>query len=77
MTYGQIVGLAFIVFVLLTVLTIVKQFAIALAQIFFEMVMHDRKKKTMQAAEQKTIPYKGAKDDTTGGLDARNRIGFQ
>lgn len=77
MTYGQIVGLTFIVFVLLAVLTVIKQFAIALARASFEVVMANREK-ARKAAEQKgTIPYKGIKNDANENLEVQNRIGFQ
>ncbi len=76
MTYGQIIGLVFIIFVLLAVLTVIKQFAITIARVLFEILML-RKEKAMRASEQKTIAYKGSKNDTNDNLEVRNRIGFQ
>ena len=76
MTYGQIVGLVFIIFVLLVALILIKHFAIILERLSFEIMM-DRKKKREITEEQKPTPYKGNKKDMNGAIEVQNRIGFQ
>lgn len=79
MTYGQIIGLTFVIFVLLAILMFVRQLAILLAKCAFEIMMeaYKQKKKMTLASEQRSANYKGPKNDSDDITEANNRIGFR
>lgn len=77
MTYGQIIGLAFVIFVLLAILMFVRQLLVFFTECAFVAMKERKNKKMALASEQRSANYKGPKKDSDDITEAKNRIGFR
>ena len=77
MTYGQIIGLAFVIFVLLAILMFVRQLLVFFTECAFVAMKERKNKKMTLASEQRSANYKGPKKDSDDIMEANNRIGFR
>lgn len=77
MTYGQIIGLAFVIFVLLVILMFIRQLLVFFTECAFVAMKERKNKKMTSTSEQRSANYKGPKKDSDGITEAENRIGFR
>ena len=77
MTYGQIIGLVFAIFVLLAILMFIRQLLVLFTECAFVVMKERKNKKMASTSEQRSANYKGPKNDSDNIMEAKNRIGFR